>query len=106
MRKVILTVIAASTMALSGVSHAVGNDLENRLVDLCKAVKSDDRFQLMKEIKENNLNADEVIEGLVCNGEDAVTFAKLNGAEKTANLLIERSDHSGKIVVIEDLAKN
>jgi len=43
---------------------------------------------------------------LVCNGEDAVTFAKLNGAEKTANLLIERSDHSGKIVVIEDLAKN
>ncbi|MCC2603798.1 DUF3718 domain-containing protein [Planctobacterium marinum] len=106
MKKLILTAIAATSVMISGASFAGDKLVEYKLENLCKAVKSDNRFDLYKAIKRNNLQADEVVEGLMCNGEDPITFAKLNGAEKTANLLIERSGFNGKTVIIEDLAKN
>lgn len=106
MKKLILTTIATSTLLLSSGAFAMDKDLEDRLVDVCEAIKSDSRIALHSTLKHNRFRADSVVEGLVCNGEDAITFAKLHGAERTANLLIKRSGNQGKIVVIEDLAKN
>lgn len=106
MKKLFLTAVATSTLVLSSGAFAMDSDLEKKLVAVCKAVKSDSNLNLHTTLKETRLRADSVVEGLMCNGEDVITFAKLNGANNTADLLIKRSGNSDKIVVIEDLAKN
>ena len=106
MKKSVLVTLAAGTLLLSGTTFAMDKDHEKNLQDLCVAVKSDSRIQLVKEMKQNHLRASHVVKGLVCNGDDAITFAKLNGANKNADLLIKRSGNAGKTVVIQDIAKN
>ena len=106
MKKLALVSLAASTLLLSGTTFAMDPDHEKSLQELCVAVKSDSRAQLVKEMKQNHLRASHVVKGLVCNGDDAITFAKLNGANKNADLLIKRSGNAGKSVVIQDIAKN
>lgn len=106
MKKSVLVTLAAGTLLLSGTTFAMDPDHEKSLQDLCVAVKSDSRAQLVKEMKQNHLRARHVVKGLVCNGDDAITFAKLNGASKNADLLIRRSGNAGKTVVIQDIAKN
>jgi hypothetical protein len=106
MKKLVLVSLAASTLLLSGTSFAMDKDHEKSLQELCVAVASDSRIKLVKEMKQNHLRARHVVKGLVCNGEDAITFAKLHGADKTADLLIKRSGNAGRTVVIQDIAKN
>lgn len=106
MKKLVLLSVAAGSLLLSVTSFAMDKDMEETLVGLCVAVKSDNRLKLHNEMKDANMSAKHVVEGLVCNGDDAITFAKLNGAEKTADLLVRRSGNAGKSVVIQDIAKN
>lgn len=106
MKKLVLLSATIGSLLISGASFAMDKDHENRLVNLCEAVKSDDRAQLVSEMKQYHLQARHVVKGLVCNGEDAITFAKLNGADSTADLLIKRSGNAGRSVVIQDIAKN
>lgn len=106
MKKLVLLAVTAGSLLMSGATFAMSKSQENRLEDLCFAVKTDNRNYLAFKMKENQLSASQLVKGLVCNGEDAITFAQLHGAENTASMLSRRSGSVGKSVVIQDIAKN
>ena len=106
MKKVLLTVLATSVLMASGSVMAMDKGLESKLENICEAAKSDSAYKLDFAIKKGHYKYKDVVDGLVCNGEDVVTFAKLHGAERTANLLLSRSGNGDKEVVIQDIAKN
>jgi len=88
------------SLALSSISF-VGNakdrlstfepHVEHKLVKICEALISDNRFKLRSAIKSSGLSNKLIAEGLVCNGMDSVTFALSVNATKTASYLAKRS---------------
>lgn len=106
MKKLVLLAVSAGSLLMSGATFAMSKNLENRLEDLCFAVKTDNRNYLSAKMKENQVSATQLVEGLVCNGEDVITFAKIHGAGKNASMLTSRTGNAGKSVIIQDIAKN
>ncbi|WP_040515075.1 DUF3718 domain-containing protein [Paraglaciecola polaris] len=88
--------IIASILAVSGFCAGSANAeymdpaLENKLVKICHAIKSDSRVKLYMAIKNSGLRASNVAKGLVCNGYDPVTFAALNNANNTGLVMAKR----------------
>lgn len=64
--------------------------LEKSLIQICEAIKSDKRSRLHMAIKQSGLNLRHVMKGLVCNGQDPISFARLNRADKTGKLIAAR----------------
>lgn len=95
MNKVKTTTIALLTSAtcLAGATfsaNAMDSYVENALIDVCKAAKSDDIFRLNRTAKSYNLKDKTVALKVMCNGDDIIAFAEKHGATKTAAKL-ERS---------------
>ena len=66
--------------------------VEHKLVKVCEALQSNNRFELRSAIKSTGLSNKSIAEGLVCNGMDSVTFALSVNATNTASYLAQRSD--------------
>lgn len=82
-----LLALAASLpiLALSFTSQAAMDPyLENALINVCKAAKSNSLIKLNNTTKSYNLKNKTVALKLVCNGEDVINFAENYGANKTA----------------------
>ncbi|MBU2893109.1 DUF3718 domain-containing protein [Colwellia sp. D2M02] len=88
-KKTLLTAAAILPLvALSLPSHAVMDSyMEKALINVCKAAKSNSVLKLKSTTKYYRLKTKTVALGLVCNGDDVITFAESYGANKTAATL-------------------
>ena len=73
-------------------------EMEDQLVAVCEAVKSDNRLKLNRAVKATGLNYRDLHQGLVCNGEDMLTFAATHGAEKTGALIARHANTSQAVL--------
>jgi hypothetical protein len=58
---------------------------------LCNAVISNNKLNLHSTLKRERVSYQQIQDGLVCNGQDPVTFAMYNGSEETAELIARRT---------------
>lgn len=82
-----LVALAASLplIAISLPSQAAMDPyLENALINVCKAAKSNSILKLNSTTKGYRLKHKTVALKLVCNGQDVISFAESYGANKTA----------------------
>ncbi|NQY49083.1 MAG: DUF3718 domain-containing protein [Colwellia sp.] len=82
-----LVALAASLplIAISLPSQAAMDPyLENALINVCKAAKSNSILKLNSTTKGYRLKNKTVALKLVCNGQDVISFAESYGADKTA----------------------
>lgn len=89
-----------SKMALIGLTLTLGataaqaggypKEMENNLIAVCKAVKSDKPFRLYQAVKRTGISLKDLHEGLVCNGEDMISFAMTHNATKNGALIARR----------------
>ena len=96
MKKVILTIatvcIATTISAGANANTHISKTMETNLVKVCNALKSDNRLQLRRAVKQTGATFTNIAEGLKCNGESAMDFALNNGATSTADLLAKRAN--------------
>ena len=64
--------------------------LESDLVRICTAIRDNKSFQLHMAIKKSGLTYRAVEKGLVCDSMDTHTFAQVNKADATGDLLARR----------------
>ena len=102
-----LVALAASLplIAISLPSQAAMDPyLENALINVCKAAKSNSILKLNSTTKGYRLKNKTVALKLVCNGQDVISFAESYGADKTAARL-QRSIGSVSITDVAVLSK-
>lgn len=99
MKKLGLSLVTVAVLSISHTAAASSMLNEDKLVRLCEAVKSNNQLTLMTEMKRNHLKYSHLVDGLVCDGVDVATFAKQNGADRTANLLISRNRSTSDMLV-------
>jgi hypothetical protein len=63
---------------------AMSPDIEKALIEVCKAAKSNSLLKLKSITQAYQLKNKPIALKLVCNGEDVISFAESNGADKTA----------------------
>lgn len=108
MKKLMMTVAACSlfagTFAHAGDSdnQLFVNDEDRMYLRLCKAVRTNNKLHLHLTLKKEGVSYEQMQEGLVCNGQDPITFAMLSGSEETAHLIAART----QLDVDAILAKN
>lgn len=59
----------------------------DKLVDVCKSVKSNKPYRLRKSLRNSNLDVPTINAKLVCNNESVYDFALTHNADKTASYL-------------------
>lgn len=84
-----LLIVAASFISFNSSANTLSPHMEQALVDTCKAAMSNKMFRFNKTLATYHLDEQTVALGVVCNGEDIITFAQNNGANKTADHLAE-----------------
>jgi hypothetical protein len=102
-----LLALAASlpVLAMSLPSQAAMTPyMEKALIDVCKAAKSNSLIKLNGTTKSYRLKTKTVALKLMCNGEDVISFAERNGADKTAAKL-QRSIGNVRITDVAALSK-
>lgn len=93
--------IATASMTSFTTTAAMDSYMEQALISTCKAAMSNKTLRLKATLKEYRLSERTAALGIVCNGEDIITFAENRGATKTA-------DHMNKSIgksVITDIAE-
>lgn len=93
MKKIIVGVILTLGILVAGSAQAkhIDKNTEANLVKICGAIKSDSKIKLHTAIRYSGIKAKEIIEGLVCNGYDPVSFAMVNNAQNTARYMAIKS---------------
>jgi hypothetical protein len=109
MTKVKTTLLAlTAALPLLGASMssqaAMSPHMEGALIEVCKAAASNNLLSLNKTTKAYRLKNKTVALKLMCNGEDVISFAEQNGAEKTAAKL-QRSIGNVDITDVAALSK-
>lgn len=94
MKKLIVGIaLTASIFLTAGVqAKYIDKYTEKKLVQVCKAIKSDSRLKLNRAIKNSGISAKALGRGLVCNGYDPVTFAIVNGAKVTGKYIAKKAN--------------
>lgn len=67
-------------------------ETEDRLVSVCKALKSDSSIKLNRALKRSRTSHHDVAKGLVCNGMNSLAFAIQHKAYHNASYLAEKAD--------------
>ncbi len=85
MKKLTLAAVIIASIGFTSASSATIRDShEETLVNICKALKSDKPSRLRSVMKKARISYKQINEGLVCNGQNAIDFALLHNADKTA----------------------
>ncbi|WP_168171503.1 DUF3718 domain-containing protein [Lacimicrobium sp. SS2-24] len=85
-------------------AKAIDQNLENKLVSLCKATMQDRAIRLDSKIREYHMRYQDVAQGLVCNGESVMKFALTHNAHSVYGLFEGRVPKGS--VEIRDVARN
>lgn len=97
MKKLTTTLIAliTSTLAIGSSVQAapMSSHIENALVKVCKSALSNNINKLNRTTAEFNLKDKTVALKVICNGDDIITFAEKNGANKVADKLEKSIGH-------------
>jgi hypothetical protein len=94
-RRITLSALMGLSVTLfAGTASAKGYPLaiEDKLIAVCKAVKSDSRLALVRAVKRTGLSYRTLNKGLVCNGQDMLTFALTHNASATSQLIARRTN--------------
>ncbi len=70
---------------------AIDPGLERSLINVCKALKSDNKISLKRAVKRSRVSYKSLGEGLVCNGKPALQFASFHGSNSTAELFAQKA---------------
>lgn len=93
MKKLVLMAVVMTGVSFSGFANAaIAPATEKDLVRICEALQSDSRLKLHKAMKKSRITYRTIAKGLVCNGQDAITFAQNHGATNTAELMARRGN--------------
>jgi|TARA_Y100000296_G_scaffold20469_1_gene24281 hypothetical protein len=101
LRRVTQIALLGTTLSLTATAAHAGYypaELEGNLVAVCKAIKSDSRLKLHRAVKATGLNMRVLHEGLVCNGQDMLTFAATHNASETAQHIARRINASPSVL--------
>ena len=93
LRRVTKFALIGMTLSFTATAANAGSypvELEDDLVAVCEAVKSNSRLKLHRAAKATGLNMRDLHEGLVCNGQDMLTFATTHNASETAQHIARR----------------
>ncbi len=80
-----LLIAGASLISFNSSATPMSSYMQSALIDTCKAAASNKTLRLKSTLKAHRLNEATVALGVVCNGEDIITFAQNRGANKTAD---------------------
>ncbi|GHF84014.1 DUF3718 domain-containing protein [Thalassotalea marina] len=97
----ILLSVSYSVNASASTSVQANSYLENVLIKVCKASKTNSLLTYHNTLKRYRLKNKTVAQQVVCNGQDIASFARSNGAHQVAKK-IERSIN--KTTSITDIA--
>ncbi len=97
-----LLLTSALAISASVSANPMSPHMENALIDVCKAAKSNNVIRFKNTVTENRLKTKTVALKVVCNGENISDFAATHGAYKTS----DRLNRSLGKVRIEDVALN
>lgn len=94
--KVIKSVLLSSAVvclftAASVMAESYPASMEDDLVAVCKAVKSNNQVALRRAVKHSRVSLRELNDGLVCNGKDMLSFAQHYQADGTAAYIVNRT---------------
>lgn len=70
---------------------SMDKSLENKLVNICEALKTDNKLKLKRAIRKSGFKEHNIKRGLVCNGMDPITFALSENANVNAEYLAGRN---------------
>ncbi|MGQ8364234.1 DUF3718 domain-containing protein [Glaciecola sp. 1036] len=96
-RAKLILAVSASLAFLFSVNANAGSSIQytdsdkRMLVEVCKAIKSNSKVKLNKVLHKNRITFDEMAKGLVCNGQDALSFAKYHDADENFDLITKRT---------------
>lgn len=83
--------LAATCLGLSVANAASAESypahIEDDLIKICEAIQNDDRLDLRLAVKKSGISYRALANGLVCNGDDMMTFAMKNNAKDTHQYL-------------------
>jgi len=65
-------------------------EMENDLIAVCEAIQDNNRLALKRAVKKSRVSYVNLYRGLVCNGEDMLTFARSHNAAETSKFLVRR----------------
>ena len=94
-RRVTLSALVCMSFALAAGSANARDypkEIEGDLIAVCEAIKSDNRLALMRAVKRSRLSFQTLNKGLVCNGQDMLTFALTHNASTTGKLIARRTN--------------
>jgi hypothetical protein len=98
MKKLLISSIITAGILLAGSAHAnyINPVTESKLVKVCEAIKSDSLIKVKVSVRNSGVSMKQIANGLVCNGNDPVSFALANDAEKTAKYMAQKSTVNGQ----------
>lgn len=103
MKKLVILAVVMAGVSVSGMANAaIAPATEKGLIKVCEALKSDSRIKLHKAMKKSRISYRTIAKGLVCNGQDAVTFAMNHGAENTALMVARRANKASDALVAKN----
>ena len=78
------TLVIASSVLTTANAAPMSDYMEQALVETCKAAASNKTIRFNNTLKAHRLDQQTVALGVVCNGEDIISFAQSKGADKIA----------------------
>lgn len=101
----------AVTLACTGMSataqpneQQIYGYMYNGLVQVCENTRDDNKFGVIRTLKSYRINKQAAVEGIVCNGQGLMDFARANQAVKVAAMLQPYEDRMKGRVTISDVA--
>lgn len=97
---ILTTLTYLSFVAAPASAANFDKSLEDDLIKICEAVKSDSKLKLNRSLKNTHLDYRTVAKGLVCNGMPVYDFAQKHQAKSTADLLAMRAQTANSLLTM------
>lgn len=93
MKKLTLAATIIASIAFVGSASAeIRDSHEESLIRICEAMQSDKPERLRAVMKDTRVSYKQVNEDLLCNGQNAIDFALLHNADKTAKFVASKTN--------------
>ena len=92
-KTLVVTAVAAATLfsVSSQAEQKFDPILERKLVKICEAIRDDDRGALRKAVRNIHVSYRDLEKGLVCNGDDMMTFAAKHNSQIVGQYIARRT---------------
>lgn len=89
-----------SGLLLGGTAQAapLPAHVEKNLIAICKAIKSNKPIAVSSAVKESRISYRALHKGLVCNGQDMLSFAATNNASLSSDFVARRVNRDPRVL--------